>query len=60
MDADFSHNPKEIPNFIEWIDKGFDIVIGSRRVAGGKIIGWGIIRHLMSWGASQSARWILK
>jgi dolichol-phosphate mannosyltransferase len=60
MDADFSHNPKEIPNFLNKIDEGFDIIIGSRRIKNGKIIGWGILRSLMSLGANLSSRWILK
>ncbi|MEK9130357.1 MAG: polyprenol monophosphomannose synthase [Patescibacteria group bacterium] len=60
MDADFSHNPKEIPNFIEQINNGFDVIIGSRRIKNGKIIGWGILRNLMSLWANLSSKWILK
>ncbi|PKL72189.1 dolichyl-phosphate beta-D-mannosyltransferase [Candidatus Kuenenbacteria bacterium HGW-Kuenenbacteria-1] len=60
MDADLSHNPKEIPNFLDQINKGFDVIVGSRKIAGGKIIGWGISRHLMSFGANWCSQWILK
>jgi dolichol-phosphate mannosyltransferase len=49
MDADLSHNPKFIPAFIEKYHEGFDIVIGSRRVGGGGILGWGLYRRLVSW-----------
>ena len=36
IDADFSHDPKEIPNFIKALDNSHDAVIGSRGVAGGE------------------------
>jgi len=52
MDADLSHNPREIPNFIKKINDGFDVVIGSRRIEGGKVIGWGWYRKLISWGGN--------
>jgi len=52
MDADLSHNPKEIPNFLKKINDGFDVVIGSRRIEGGKSIGWNWYRNLISWGGS--------
>ena len=55
MDADFSHNPKDIPRLLDEV-KEHDLVIGSRRVAGGKIVGWNIIRHLTSYGATVFAR----
>ncbi|MBS7623668.1 glycosyltransferase [Candidatus Bathyarchaeota archaeon] len=49
MDADLSHNPRFIPAFIKKSLEGFDIVVGSRRVGGGGIVGWGIYRRLVSW-----------
>jgi len=60
MDADLSHEPKEIPKFIEEIKKGADIVIGSRRIPGGQIIGWSLWRHFCSWSASTFSRLVLK
>jgi dolichol-phosphate mannosyltransferase len=59
MDADFSHNPKYIPEFINQINNGFDVVLGSRKIAGGKIIGWNWRRKMMSNGAMAFARFIL-
>lgn len=59
MDADFSHQPKVIPEMIRQIQAGFDVVIGSRRVAGGKIIGWGFIRRLASQTAMLVTRLVL-
>ena len=49
MDADFSHDPKEIPNFLKCIEQGADFVIGSRYIKGGSIPkDWGIHRKLFS------------
>ncbi|MBU2633704.1 MAG: polyprenol monophosphomannose synthase [Nanoarchaeota archaeon] len=48
MDADFSHNPKEISKFLEQIDKGYNFIIGSRYIKGGKIINWDTKRKLIS------------
>lgn len=59
MDADGSHSPHDIPRMIKPITEGADVVIGSRRVAGGAITGWGLHRHLASWGAMTLARIIL-
>lgn len=58
MDADFSHPPRFIPSMVEH-SKQFDVVIGSRYVAGGEIIGWGPKRHFMSRGINFYARTML-
>lgn len=52
MDADFFHDPKKIPDFLQKIDEGNDFVIGTRYSAGGSIpSNWGIHRKIMSvWG----------
>ena len=44
MDSDLSHNPSIIPDMLEEINKGHDVAIGSRRVEGGKIVGWNMWR----------------
>ncbi len=59
MDADFSHDPKDIPRFIKAI-KNNDLVIGSRYVPKGRIVGWGLIRYAISMGGNILARLILK
>lgn len=59
MDADFSHDSKYIPNFLEEIKNGFSVVLGSRRVKDGKIIGWNYARKIMSAGAMLFARIVL-
>lgn len=51
MDADFSHDPARIPEFLEAIGEGADLVIGSRYVTGGGTTDWPIHRQLLSkWG----------
>lgn len=58
LDADFSHNPRHIPEMLSHLDRA-DIVIGSRYVKGGGVLGWGIRRHLMSVTINTFARCIL-
>lgn len=49
MDADLSHDPKVLPQFLEKIDQGFDFVVGSRYIKGGAIPeNWGINRKIYS------------
>ena len=48
MDADYSHNPKTIQELLATAGEGYDLVIGSRYTKGGKIVGWHILRWLIS------------
>ncbi|MDZ7332156.1 MAG: polyprenol monophosphomannose synthase [candidate division KSB1 bacterium] len=57
MDADFSHDPDEIPNFLEAI-KNYDLVIGSRYKTGVNVINWPITRLVLSVGANKYTQWI--
>jgi dolichol-phosphate mannosyltransferase len=59
MDADFSHDPRYLPSFLQALAQGADVVVGSRNVAGGAIVGWGLLRYLLSKGGSLYARSIL-
>ncbi|OGK09187.1 hypothetical protein A2767_06570 [Candidatus Roizmanbacteria bacterium RIFCSPHIGHO2_01_FULL_35_10] len=53
MDADLSHNPKKIPEFLKKIEEGADFVIGSRYIKGGSIPkDWGLHRKIFSVGAN--------
>ena len=47
MDADFSHDPKEIPRFLDEI-KSSDVVLGSRYINGVNVINWPLRRLLLS------------
>ncbi len=58
MDADLSHNPKFIPAFLEKFSEGFDIVVGSRRVRGGGVVGWGLYRRAVSKVGNALGRWV--
>lgn len=59
MDADHSHNPRDIPRLVDAVLKGYDLAIGSR-YAGGNIVGWGIYRKMVSKGANTLAAFILR
>jgi dolichol-phosphate mannosyltransferase len=59
MDADLSHDPKYLPDFVRALDQGADVVIGSRNIPGGSVEGWGAGRHLLSKGGSLYSRAIL-
>lgn len=56
MDADLSHSPEYIPDFVEEIKQGFHIVIGSRKIKGGKVEGWSFYRKIISWGGNLIGR----
>jgi len=54
MDADFSHQPKYIPQMLETLEQGADMVLGSRFVRGGSVDpSWGLYRKLLSWWANR-------
>ncbi|ADR18066.1 polyprenol monophosphomannose synthase [Calditerrivibrio nitroreducens] len=60
IDADLSHDPNEIPNFISKIKEGYDLVVGSRYVHGTiSVVGWDFKRLLLSKFANWYATTIL-
>lgn len=57
MDGDFSHPPHTIPKMVEELkDSKYDIVVASRYIKGGSVIGWPFKRRLMSKGATKIAQ----
>ena len=58
MDADLSHPPELISNFVNAIDEGYDLVIGSRYIDGGATPDWNLKRKLISKGANTWARYM--
>lgn len=59
MDADFSHDPKEISKLIKEIERGSDFVIGSRYVKGGKVPkNWNLFRKANSKWGNRFARYL--
>lgn len=59
MDGGGSHSPKEIPQFIENLEKGYDCVWGSRFVAGGDISNHPLYRRILSSGGTTLANVVL-
>jgi dolichol-phosphate mannosyltransferase len=59
MDADFSHDPADLPRLIATAEEGADLVLGSRYVAGGSVTDWDPLRKFISRGGSWYARMIL-
>ena len=57
MDADFSHDPRFLTDFLAAAQNA-DLVIGSRYRTGVNVINWPISRLLLSLGANQYARWV--
>ncbi len=58
MDADFSHQPKYLPEMFAKLD-AHDVVVGSRYVDGGGTEDWGLLRKILSRGGGWYARTIL-
>jgi dolichol-phosphate mannosyltransferase len=58
MDADFSHDPADLPRLIEAAGDA-DLVLGSRYMPGGGVENWGLMRRVLSRGGSWYARTLL-
>ncbi|MCL1868573.1 MAG: polyprenol monophosphomannose synthase [Paludibacter sp.] len=60
MDADFSHNPADLPRLLNaCANEGADVAIGSRYISGVNVVNWPVGRVLMSYCASKYVRFIL-
>jgi dolichol-phosphate mannosyltransferase len=59
MDCDFSHDPGDVRRLLEACDRGADVALGSRYVAGGGTENWGLARRFVSAGGSWYARALL-
>ncbi|MHB0868391.1 MAG: polyprenol monophosphomannose synthase [Chloroflexota bacterium] len=59
MDADFSHDPAYLTRFLHKVEEGYDVVVGSRNIAGGGVRNWPLTRRLLSRGGSLYAGLIL-
>ncbi|MGH2482685.1 MAG: polyprenol monophosphomannose synthase, partial [Ktedonobacteraceae bacterium] len=58
MDADFSHDPRYLPDFLTKIEQA-DLVIGSRYVPGGNTPNWSLLRRFVSGGGNIFSRVVL-
>ena len=58
MDADFSHNPKDLIRLQQKCTEGYDLAVGSRYINGVAVVNWPMGRILMSYYASAYVRFI--
>ncbi len=58
MDADFSHNPKYLKTMFELLNE-YDVVIGSRNIKNGGVLGWSFFRNFISKGGSLYSKIVL-
>ena len=59
MDADLSHDPRDLPRLLERAAAGADLVLGSRYVDGGGVQDWDLLRRVISRGGCRYARAVL-
>jgi dolichol-phosphate mannosyltransferase len=59
MDADFSHDPKDLPRLLAPLMRDADLVLGTRYISGGQTVGWPWYRRAISVGGTTFARTIL-
>ncbi len=59
MDADFSHDPADIPRLVDRAAQGYDLVVGSRYSRGSRIVNWPMSRRVFSRLANGFARLVL-
>ena len=55
MDADLSHNPKDLPLMVKKL-KDYDLIIGSRYIKGISVVNWPLRRLILSYGANAYSR----
>ncbi len=56
MDADFSHNPADLPLLVEAVRTGADVALGSRYIGGVRVLNWPLSRLVLSYGAGIYTR----
>jgi dolichol-phosphate mannosyltransferase len=59
MDADFSHDPKDLPRLLSPLMADADLVLGTRYVTGGGTVGWPLHRRVVSRAGTLFARMVL-
>ncbi len=61
MDADFSHNPADLPRLLHACQvEGYDLAIGSRYITGVNVVNWPMSRVLLSYFASAYVRFVTR
>jgi dolichol-phosphate mannosyltransferase len=59
MDADFSHDPNDLPRLLAPLMADADLVLGTRYIRGGRVVGWPLHRQLISRAGTIFARTVL-
>lgn len=59
MDADLQHDEQALSKFIEAFQQGSQLVVGSRKVDGGGVEDWSVLRQFVSWFATRLAHFVL-
>jgi dolichol-phosphate mannosyltransferase len=59
IDADLQHDPAILPRMLEELQRGEDVVVGSRHVDGGSTGEWTRVRRMESWIATKTAQYLL-
>lgn len=59
MDADFSHDPRDLPRLLAPLMREADLALGARYIAGGGTVGWPWLRRIISRGGTTFARTVL-
>ena len=59
IDADLQHDPSILPKMLKELQKGTDVVVGSRHVDGGSTGEWDRFRRFQSWMATKTAQFLL-
>lgn len=60
MDADFSHNPADLPRLVAALENGADVAVGSRYANGIAVVNWDMTRLMLSYFASKYVRFITR
>ena len=58
MDADLSHDPDSVPDFLQALEAGADLVLATRYREGVRVTNWPLHRLILSLGASKYVQWI--
>ena len=59
MDADFSHDPRYLPDLLEGLDHS-DVVVGSRYLQGISVVNWSLKRLILSYCANRYVQWVTR
>jgi dolichol-phosphate mannosyltransferase len=60
MDADLSHDPDAVPELLEPLARGADLVLATRYAGGVRVTNWSLRRLLLSLGAARYVKWITR